>query len=114
MYEGGFRDDMFHGEGILLLNEGQIIKGTWLYGELEGSAEVEWPSGQKFKGEFRRSMREGEGTYYFGDGREWKGEWSNDQQNGFGLYQDKIGSVLKGIWQLGVKKDDMRSPRMME
>lgn len=40
MYEGLFEKDQFHGEGIMVLNDGRSIRGTWKNGVLEGRAEM--------------------------------------------------------------------------
>ena len=52
-----FRDNSFHGRGVLRLNNETVVIGEWVNGLLEGDATVEWGSGEKFKGKFVSNMR---------------------------------------------------------
>jgi len=40
MYEGHFVSDKFHGEGIMIMNDGRTIRGDWKNGLLEGKGEI--------------------------------------------------------------------------
>ena len=36
MYEGSFLGDRFHGDGIMIMNDGRTIRAGWKNGLLEG------------------------------------------------------------------------------
>jgi len=56
-YEGEWKDNKYHGQGIL------IIKA----------------SGERYDGKWENNMRNGKGTNYFADGTSKEGIWKNDK-----------------------------------
>lgn len=58
-YEGQWKDDKFHGRGILIFGEGQ------------------W-KGDKYEGEFKDDKFNGKGTYTWYSGKIFTGEWRED------------------------------------
>ena len=39
-YEGNFRNNKFHGKGVLYTNEGTVYNGTWKNGKMTGKSKI--------------------------------------------------------------------------
>lgn len=61
-YEGGYLNNLFHGQGKLISNDSTFYEGNWYAGE-----------------------KSGQGTYY-GDDFAYSGIWKNDSLNGYGTF----------------------------
>ena len=58
-------DDLWHGYGIEILEDGAKYKGTFVNGIREGKAKIKLCDGSKYKGEFKNNMMHGYGTYTY-------------------------------------------------
>lgn len=45
LYEGQFKNNLFEGEGKLLMSSGQLYKGTFKAGKMEGFGVLTYPKG---------------------------------------------------------------------
>lgn len=62
VYEGGFRDDLFNGQGELVqAKDGRVYRGGFRDGAFDGSGELRLDSGEAFKGQFRSGKKQGPG-----------------------------------------------------
>lgn len=84
-YDGEFKQDQFHGLGMLTKNDGE-----------------------KYTGEFKNGKRHGFGCCEFTDGSIYDGQWENDKPHGEGCMTDVEGSTTNGVWLNGeqVEFDD--------
>jgi hypothetical protein len=81
IYEGEWRADKKHGEGIETMGDGSV-----------------------YEGQFRDNMRNGEGTYTFADESEYVGHWIDGKMQGKGTYHFQSGKVYEGdFWEVGFK-----------
>lgn len=55
---------------------GEVYKGHWIDGKLEGDGEYESSAG-KFKGKFVKNKENGKGTKQFSNGSVYTGEWKD-------------------------------------
>ena len=78
-YVGEFKNDKWHGQGILT-----------------------YANGDKYVGGFRKRKAYGQGTFTFASGKKWTGEWDNNKLNGPAIKYNEDGS----IYQEGFFKDD--------
>jgi len=58
-YEGEYKDNKKHGQGVLI-----------------------YPSGSKYVGKFKDDEFHGQGTFIWSDGRKYEGEWVNGRESG--------------------------------
>jgi hypothetical protein len=49
-YEGAFKDDMQHGKGIEVWDEGSKYEGTYMMGKKEGQGKYTWADGSYYDG----------------------------------------------------------------
>ena len=78
VYEGGLRNDRFHGEGRLA-----------------------WPDGRVYQGQFVDGLLQGQGRYQFTDGCVYEGAFEQGQPNGEGRYACDDGTVYEGTFAAG-------------
>lgn len=79
-YEGGFKNDRYHGYGVLL-----------------------YENGTQYKGEFKDGMRCGKGVLYQGKGNIYEGEWKDNLKNGLGKETFVDESVYEGMFVNNIK-----------
>jgi hypothetical protein len=107
VYEGGWLDGFFHGNGVLREKlTGRTFDGGWAMGLREGSGTCRYADGSEYTGSWKRNRREGKGTLTtrLGKGVEtYTGDWADDRRNGFGTLTWADGSVYEGTF-----KDDLR------
>jgi len=107
-YEGEFRNNLFHGKGVLIAPslgtrfEGEFRNGKKHYGIFtceiggykgqhkdglpDGQGESWGNNGHSYKGEFKESQPHGHGMVTFPDGTQWKGVFENGAGQGLGIY----------------------------
>ena len=82
IYEGGFKNNLRHGKGTLILDKTGI---------------------QKYIGEFKNDKISGKGRYIRSELKEYIGEWDNNQVSGYGMLKD--GNILYFGFFLSDKKN---------
>ncbi len=101
-YEGRFEDFMFHGEGELTDASGNVFRGTFRKGSLEGDGIHEGPGGARYEGEFENNLYNGEGTITWPTGERFVGTFHQGLRNGPGKMYDASGEVVQeGVWYQG-------------
>lgn len=103
-YEGGTKEGIIHGYGIMTWPEGDKYQGEYKDGNREGWGTYYYVNGDKYEGEWKNDLRNGTGTYYYVNGEKYEGEWKNDLKNGTGTYNYVDGDKYEGEW-----KDDLRN-----
>jgi hypothetical protein len=111
LYEGSWRRNKEHGQGILMTADRKriIYKGEWEKGKMHGRgiyfygtdrrAKKEQKSGARFEGEFKENLKHGMGKYYFADGSVYDGSWRDGMMSGRGIFTWPDGSVYEGEWK---------------
>jgi len=77
-YTGTWKDNKPDGEGKMTLKsvgKPMVMNGSWLAGDLDGHADVAWPSGAKYSGKFSKGAMNGAGVFTFQDGSTWEGKF---------------------------------------
>ncbi len=127
IYEGNFKNDLFHGRGTFTTAEGEVIEGVWENNRLVAQTEKKEPEskgemvqanvrcisggcvnglgtysyrdGSVYSGQWRNGLRDGEGTLSSPNGDEYVGEWEDDKWHGRGTFTTAEGEVTKGVWE---------------
>jgi len=99
-YEGGFRHDLKHGEGVLTWDDGRQYRGSFEDGMFHGHATMSWPDGRMYCGQYIEDRKHGEGTFSWQDGRRYQGQWVAGKRHGVGVYTNAKGLTRTGTWQV--------------
>ena len=79
-YVGGFKDNLEHGRGIYTWPNGNKYIGQLLNGKITGQGTIYYASGDRYSGDFLDGKRTGQGTFYWADGSSWAGEFLNGKR----------------------------------
>merc|ERR550514_2518009 len=99
-YEGGFFDDMKHGNGTLTWSDGRQFRGQFERGRFHGAAVMTWPDGRLYCGQYIEDRKHGEGTFTWQDGRRYSGQWILGKRHGTGVYTNAKGITRTGTWNM--------------
>ena len=118
-YEGGWKDDLHHGQGKLTRVNGQWELCMFAKGEVveildSGTAledgrheDIEYPNGDKYSGSFNGGKMNGpNGKMKYKDGRTFAGDWKDGKRHGFGKMTFHDGRTFDGQW----KQDKIDGP----
>ena len=124
-YEGEFKNDKFHGTGVLMFEEGVLWSGIFSRGAFHmGCVSGDCENGfgvmimlwvDLYVGEFKDGERHGKGTYTWGAvseeyyetgykhlaevGGKYVGDWKKNRRTGFGVYTSNDGSSYEGEYR---------------
>ena len=98
-YTGDYKGNQYHGQGTLILSNGDKYKGEWKNNVIEGQGTYIWASGEKYIGGLKKGKRSGFGTNIWVNGEKYIGEWKNGKRNGQGTNTDPNGRIQEGIWK---------------
>lgn len=73
-YTGGFKEDKFHGMGILYLRNGQLAKGEFDMGEIKEGI-MKYENGEEYTGPFKNGKRDGYGIMKYNNGSQYCGDF---------------------------------------
>jgi hypothetical protein len=96
-YEGDFKNDYFHGNGILSNSE-EIYEGDFFEGEKSGKGKTFHKKGEIYIGEMKNDMRNGKGILYKKNGEFFEGNFENGIKKGEGTLIYSNGCKLFGLW----------------
>lgn len=85
LYEGWFKQNMFHGRGRVIFQTGAYYIGEWSEGNKHGQGYMWLQNGQTYQGEYRDDMKNGQGTYRWPSGDIYIGEWLDGKKHGKGF-----------------------------
>ena len=97
-YEGNWKEDKFHGRGILRNEKNSIDFNEKLY-DLRNLDNLNnfW---EKYEGNFEGDRKEGSGILFFPNGEKISGNFFKDKLSGKNcILHKKNGEVLKGEWK---------------
>ena len=126
-YLGGFIESQRHGVGIVHDVTGEIKKGFFVDGLLEGFGQYEVrdknysykgtfrkgiPSGKgqestfnsRYFGDFLKGARDGTGIFVLNTGEEYIGQWEAGHRHGIGLEHSEFGDTYLGDFCKGKKE----------
>lgn len=99
-YQGEWLNDVFHGQGIIFLNDKSKFakkqEGEFKDGKMNGNGTTYLTTGSKYIGEHKEGKFNGKGAYYWVDGTRYEGEFENNDKNGKGSYHWPDGSIYEG------------------
>ena len=98
-YLGCFCNDLRHGKGKLIYNEGDSYEGDFLNGQLTGHGIYKWVDKNTYEGDFLDGNMHGKGKYKWADGNEYEGEYINNIKEGLGEFRWKNGKKYKGSFK---------------
>jgi hypothetical protein len=92
IYEGEFKDDLYHGYGVYTWTNGNRYEGMWEKNRREG--QVTWISGKqssspgdRYQGQWYLDQKHGEGHYFQANGDTFIGTFQEDQRHRSGIYR---------------------------
>ncbi len=99
-YEGGWRDGLYHGQGILRhRGNGSVFEGAFVAGLRCGYGMHVFGRGAgQYAGDFVDDQPHGNGTWKYADGSSFEGAWVAGQKNGPGVLTLSDGTVTRGLW----------------
>ena len=104
VYQGEWKEGLYHGEGTLWRKDGCRLEGTFVNGYLEGTGTVFRANGSvSYHGRFVEGKRDGEGIEYEEDGAEYEGRFREDRRDGHGLLSRDKEVLYDGEWMNGLK-----------
>ena len=97
-YHGKWRDDCFHGDGLLKYKDGRHYQGNFKEGKKDGYG-IEFDKCDKvcYEGEYKGGYRHGKGKLYSNQ-ESYEGKFLNGLRHGFGIVVLQSGSVFRGHW----------------
>ena len=102
-YEGTLRDGKPHGPGTsVYVKSGNIYKGNYINGQIEGEGEAIYKSGDHYIGGMSKGKFSGYGVYKFRSGNKYEGNFVNSQKHGKGKQSDADGSYYEGDFVKGL------------
>ena len=101
-YLGSFSDDLRHGKGKIIFNEGEeYYEGEFTNGKMTGYGFYKWSNNNTYKGQFLDGNLHGKGIFKWNDGNEYEGDYVNNIKEGQGEYRCKNGKKYKGPYKNG-------------
>lgn len=76
-YDGFWKDDLIHGDGVLSFADGSSYSGTFVDGQFDGHGTFRWGDGSHYDGQWRNNRMHGEGQYTDRNGVLWTGKFYN-------------------------------------
>ncbi|CAK9015860.1 Phosphatidylinositol 4-phosphate 5-kinase 9 (AtPIP5K9) (1-phosphatidylinositol 4-phosphate kinase 9) (Diphosphoinositide kinase 9) (PtdIns(4)P-5-kinase 9), partial [Durusdinium trenchii] len=101
IYEGEWQDDVQHGSGKQMWNDGRLYEGQYAKGHFSGKGKMVWktPKGDMcYEGEYLEDLKHGMGKFTWPDGRCYDGEWLRGKRHGRGAYTTARGDYRIGCW----------------
>jgi len=102
VYEGSYKEGLFHGNGIMVWRNKSSYEGEFLNGMFHGEGKINSINGNVYEGEFSNGLEQGQGYLKFKNGDEYKGQFVNGDFEGKGHFQEKGGNSYKGDFQKGM------------
>eukprot|EP00439_Symbiodinium_sp_Y106_P077005 s683_g16.t1 len=92
------RDNLAHGYGTYVHQNGTVYQGQFRNDLQDGLGTESWPDKSRFIGEFSRGKKSGSGEYQWPDGSKYQGQWCMNMIDGFGIYMGVDGREYRGRW----------------
>jgi hypothetical protein len=102
-YKGDWKNDKFHGFGILITRAKQIYQGYFLNGSPEGKGRIFFPNGDLLRGNFKTGKIKDKGVYVTQEGSRYVGPFVDNRAEGVGVEQYSEGGCYEGHFVQGKK-----------
>ncbi len=99
-YEGGLKNDHFHGKGVMRFDNGRVFEGTYIRGQMV-QGKMTYQDGSVYDGSWLDCARHGHGTCTFVDGSVYEGEFRAGHFHGRGQMTWNDGGYYLGNWSFG-------------
>ena len=99
-YEGGLKNDHFHGIGVMRFDNGRVFEGTYIKGQMV-QGKMSYQDGSIYDGCWVDCARHGHGMCIFGDGSKYEGEFREGHFHGHGEMTWNDGGYYAGDWREG-------------
>ncbi|CAD8187394.1 unnamed protein product [Paramecium octaurelia] len=107
IYEGYWLNDVYHGDGRMISNDGNIYIGEFKNGQFSGDGFYLNNEQVVYEGEWENGQKNGIGKEQMPDGSVFIGQFYKNQRNGQGkLFNNKEQFVFEGEWMNGKAKDE--------
>ncbi|MDB4109337.1 hypothetical protein N9558_02880 [Porticoccaceae bacterium] len=103
VYSGSFRNNRFHGEGMMEFFNGDVYEGMWRYGTPHGFGRFTRSQGGYSEGVWKKSQLHGPSVKVTPSGKRIEGDWSNGKQHGPADVLLPNGDHYEGIWDHGTR-----------
>lgn len=101
VYQGEYKDGLFHGTGTMVWANGAQYTGKFKYGLFNGQGKSYEANGTYYEGEYLNGMAEGKGYLKFINGDEYRGEFAKSNFHGKGVFKSHNGNVFAGDFLKG-------------
>ncbi|CAD8058147.1 unnamed protein product [Paramecium primaurelia] len=105
-YEGQWQNDQKYGYGWELLANGSQYEGNYVMGKPHGQGKFIWPNGEVYEGQWNQGAKEGQGTWYGLKGEQYQGEWINNVAFGYGEHIHSNGDRYVGNFKDWLKNGE--------
>lgn len=102
LFEGCWKNGIFHGKGRLLYRSGEEYIGLFHNGDRHGTGTFKWTDGRQYSGDFVRNQRTGKGVFTWNTGDRYEGEFLNGKRSGYGTFVFDNGAYYSGDWKNGL------------
>lgn len=100
VYTGEWLGKNLDGEGMMVYNDGDTYKGSWLKDCKHGLGELcSKGKGYSYYGEWKRGVKSGQGRQLHPDGSEYQGSFRQGFKAGLGICKYPNGDYYYGEWQ---------------
>lgn len=99
-YEGGLKNDHFHGKGVMRFDNGRVFEGTYIRGQMV-QGKMTYQDGSVYDGSWLDCARHGHGICTFVDGSIYEGEFKEGHFHGHGQMTWNDGGYYVGNWSVG-------------
>ena len=101
VYKGEWQCGVMQGSGYMTFVNGRSYEGTFNKGVIDGHGTMVYPERAQYEGEWRLGVREGNGVMITQNNNKYEGEWLDDQCYGFGVEKENDIATYTGNWHLG-------------
>ncbi|CAM9232703.1 unnamed protein product [Ascophyllum nodosum] len=101
VYDGDWKDGLWHGEGLLRYANCTFYKGEFNDNRKHGTGGMLWADGSQYYGSWVNNLRHGEGAFLHTDGSIYKGCFRLDKKSGPGTLTFLDGNCYEGEWKDG-------------
>ena len=86
-YDGEVNNqDLPHGKGKCIFEDGLLYEGSWVNGKREGKGKMTLPNHDYYEGEWKNDAPNGKGKHYIG-GEYYEGDFVEGNRHGKGTYK---------------------------
>ncbi len=96
VYEGQYRNGLFHGAGKLTWGNGDVYTGEFKHGMMHGKGTYKSATGDVYEGDYQNGLMHGQGVYSSDAAGKYTGSFRNDHFDGKGRYVNDNGDIYEG------------------